>query len=146
MMQSFPHHYRVAASGEYEGEVALATPGLPPLPTMPPREFDGPGDRWSPETLLVGAIADCFLLSFRALARAAKIEWLALDCEVEGVLDREQGTTRFTHYRIDARLLLPAGADSALAERILHRAEQACLISNSLNGRRELRTQIEIVH
>jgi hypothetical protein len=39
------------------GEVLLLTGGPPrPLRSLPPAAFGGPGDRWSPETLLVGAI------------------------------------------------------------------------------------------
>ena len=68
-MKPYPHHYQVAASAGVEGEVLLASAGLEPINTAPPVEFDGPGNRWSPETLLVGAIADCFILTFRAVAR-----------------------------------------------------------------------------
>ena len=43
-----------------------------------PVEFDGPGDRWSPETLLIAAIADCFILTFRAIACATRMDWQGL--------------------------------------------------------------------
>ena len=56
-MQPFPHFYHVAATGESVGEVCVEAADLPPLTTAAPPEFDGPGDVWSPETLLVGAIA-----------------------------------------------------------------------------------------
>ncbi|WP_410959978.1 OsmC family protein, partial [Salmonella sp. SAL4434] len=75
MMQAFPHRYRVKGSGSVTGDVELIAAGLPPLRSESPAEFDGPGDRWSPETLLVGAVADCFLLTFRAIARASKLSW-----------------------------------------------------------------------
>jgi organic hydroperoxide reductase OsmC/OhrA len=58
-MHPFPHHYYVSAEGNATGAVTLSSPGLATLESAPPVEFDGPGDRWSPETLLVGAIADC---------------------------------------------------------------------------------------
>jgi hypothetical protein len=38
-----------------------------------PAEFGGPGDQWSPESLLAGAIASCFALTFRFVARAQKV-------------------------------------------------------------------------
>ena len=106
-MQPFPHRYQVSSSGCAEGEVVLRASGLEPLRTRPPREFGGPGDRWSPESLLVGAVADCYLLSFRAVASAARLPWRALECSVEGVLDREQGRTRFTRFHLRVRLLVP---------------------------------------
>lgn len=143
-MKPYPHHYQVAASASVEGEVLLASAGLDPLHTAPPIEFDGPGNRWSPETLLVGAIADCFILTFRAVARAAKLPWLGLNCEVEGVLDRDQGVSRFVAFTLRATLRIPAGADQEVAEKSLHKAETGCLISNSLSGKVELVTRIEI--
>lgn len=131
-MKPYPHRYTV--SGEMEGTAAvrLASPGVPDLESAPPAEFDGPGDRWSPETLLVGAVADCFLLTFRAVARASKYEWTRLRVEAEGVLDRAEGVTRFTGIRLQVALDAPAGADPALGERLLAKAEKGCLISNSL--------------
>jgi len=63
-------------------------------PRDPPER--GPGDRWSPETLLVGALADCFILTFRAVANASSLPWIRLRCEAEGVLDRVERMTRFT--------------------------------------------------
>lgn len=131
-MKPYPHHYSV--SGEMEGAAAirLASPGLPALESAPPAEFDGPGDRWSPETLLVGAVVDCFLLTFRAVARASKYEWTRLHAEAEGTLDRAEGGTRFTGIRLRATLEAPAGADAAMGERLLAKAEKGCLVSNSL--------------
>lgn len=144
-MKALPHHYRVRSAAGPDGEVRLDSAGLEPLPTHAPAEFGGPGDRWSPETLLVGAIADCFVLSFRAVARSAHLPWIGLDCEVEGVLDRVEGVTRFTAFALQAHLQVPEGVDPDAADRALHRAEQVCLISNSLSGRRELHTRVESV-
>ena len=54
-MQELPHRYSVAAIANPEEAVELQGGGLPSLTSAPPAEFDGPGDRWSPETLLVAA-------------------------------------------------------------------------------------------
>ncbi len=137
-MHPYPHLYQVRAAARPEGDVALDADRLPTLATNAPAEFDGPGDRWSPETLLCGAVADCFLLSFRAVARASKLEWNALDCHVEGTLDRVEGKTRFTRLHVKATLRVPAGTDEARAVKLLEKAEQVCLISNSLLAERHL--------
>lgn len=133
-MQQYPHHYRVAASAEAEGNVNLASPGLDPIPSAPPAEFDGPGDLWSPETLLVAAIADCFILSFRGIAKASRLAWLSMECDVEGRLERVEGTTRFTAYEIRATLYVPGDTNEEKAHRLLQKAEAGCLITNSLSG------------
>lgn len=144
-MHPFPHRYRAQASASPDDEVSLTSAGLAAIASMPPVEFDGPGDRWSPETLLCASLADCLLLTFRVVARLSKLPWLSLEIDVEGLLEREQGNSHFTAFTIDARLRVPAGTDLALAERALHKAEAGCLISNSLVGRRELRPAIEVV-
>jgi len=135
-MQPYPHRYLVTAATGREGEVILASAGLAPLHSAPPIEFDGPGNRWSPETLLVGAIADCFVLTFRAIARAGKLPWDSLDCDVEGLLERNEGVSRFTEFTVRARLSVPVGTDEQAAQQALHKAEKSCLISNSLSAER----------
>ena len=143
-MQELPHHYRVDAAATSEGFVALSSPGLSQLESASPAEFGGPGDRWSPETLLVAAIADCFVLTFKAVARASKFEWLSISCEAEGTLDRVERSMRFVAYRMRAMFEVPAGTDEVRAQRLLEKAEETCLITNSLAGEVKLETEIRM--
>jgi organic hydroperoxide reductase OsmC/OhrA len=142
-MQEYPHRYLATARGSAEGVIDTGSPGLEPIAVMPPAEFDGPGDRWSPETLLVAAVANCFILTFRAVARASHFDWNDLECEVVGILDRIERVTRFTEFRIRVTLRLPAGADGQKAHRIAEKSESVCLVTNSLNGDRRLQIDIE---
>ena len=141
-MHPYPHIYVAAASAESTGLVAVASPELPSLETAAPPQFDGPGDVWSPETLLCASIADCFILTFRAAARAPRFKWLRLECRVEGVLVRIGRVSQFTRYTTFATLTVPAGTDSAKARELLERAEHGCLIANSLRGTRVLEAQV----
>jgi organic hydroperoxide reductase OsmC/OhrA len=143
-MQAFPHHYTVAANGLETGDVELKADGLPPLRSASPISFDGPGDRWSPETLLVAAIGDCVILTFRAVARASGLAWTSLECDVTGILDRIERTTRFVGFDVRARLHVPAGTDPDRARQVLDKAERSCLISNSLSGPIHLIPIIEV--
>jgi peroxiredoxin-like protein len=133
-MHDLPHRYRVAAAAEPDGDIGLSGENLPRLPSAPPAEFGGPGDRWSPETLLVAAIAGCFVLTFRAIARASKLAWRSLSCDVEGTLDRVERVTRFTRFEIRASLDVPAETSEERARRLLEKAEEACLITSSLSA------------
>jgi peroxiredoxin-like protein len=105
---------------------------VPELPTAPPLEFDGPGDAWSPEQLLLAAVEACFLLTFRAVARASRVEFASIAVEAEGVVDRVGGITRFTEIVLRPRVALPDGADWVRVQRALERAERTCLVSASL--------------
>jgi organic hydroperoxide reductase OsmC/OhrA len=141
-MHPFPHSYRVSAAAATSGSVRLNSSGLGELLSAPPKEFDGPGDQWSPETLLCAAVADCFVLSFRAVAAASKFAWRSLSCDVDGKLDRVEKTSFFTQMDIRAKLLLPVGADRVRAQQLLEKAKQVCLISNSLKSEFHLHTDI----
>lgn len=141
-MQDLPHHYRVAASAEGAANVTLSADDLPDLETAGPPEFGGPGDVWSPETLLVGAVADCFILSFRAIARTAKLDWHTLTCEAEGELDKIEKLTQFTGFRVNAKLTVPAGTSEKKAQTILEKAEKYCLITNSMKADSHLQAEV----
>ena len=141
-MQDFPHHYQVTAAAGTEGDVDLSAQGVSTIASAPPTEFGGPGDKWSPESLLVAAVADCFVLSFRAIARASRFEWDSLQCSVNGVLDKVERQTRFTAFEVNAQLIVPEGTDVAKAERLLHKAENVCLITNSLIADTHLETDV----
>jgi organic hydroperoxide reductase OsmC/OhrA len=141
-MHPYPHLYRVAATGETTGKVRVASPQLPDIETAPPPEFDGPGGHWSPETLLCAAVADCFILTFRAVSRGAKFDWLTLQCRVEGTLERSDGQSQFTRFATHATLSVPAGSDAVKARALLERAEHGCLIANSLRATRTLEVDL----
>lgn len=142
MTQPYPHTYTATASGEPTGSVTVASPRLEPLRTAPPAEFGGPGNLWSPETMLVASIANCFVLTLRAVARAAGFHWLGVECHVEGVLERVEGAAQFSRFVTHATLSVPNGTDEAAAQRLLERAEHGCLIGNSLRGARRLEATI----
>src|SRR5579859_7019264 len=130
-MHPYPHTYHASAAGEKAGMLTVRSAQVSDIESAAPPEFDGPGGVWSPETLLCASLADCFILTFRALSRAARFNWLHLDCRVEGVLERIERQSRFTRFKTFATLAVPAGSDSAAAKRLLEQAEHGCLIANS---------------
>lgn len=143
-MQEFPHHYSAAASAGPEGDVLLEGDRLPSLQTASPVEFGGPGGRWSPETLLVAAVADCFVLTFRVIAGIARLPWSSLKCEVVGTLDRIEKVTQFTSFALRVRLGIPEDGKEDQAQRLLEKAERSCLITNSLKAATRLEIQVDV--
>ena len=142
-MHPFPHRYLVSARAADTGRVTLETAGVAPLESSPPVEFDGPGDAWSPEALLVAAVADCLVLTFRAVARASKLPWSALDIQVTGTLERVERNSSFTRFDILATLSAPSGVTEVQARAALQKAEHGCLISNSLKGEKYLQVVLQ---
>jgi len=143
-MQGYPHHYLASATGGNEGSVVVSGEGLPDLDTQSPPQFGGPEGVWSPETMLSATVANCFILSFRAIARASKFEWTSLECNVDGVLDRPERSTYFTAFNIHVVLHAPEGARPELAQRLLEKSEQICLITASLKAETILTTDIQV--
>lgn len=143
-MQGYPHHYLASASGGNQGSVVVSGEGLPDLDTQSPPQFGGPEGVWSPETMLSAAVANCFILSFRAIARASKFEWTSLECDVDGVLERPERSTFFTAFNIHAVLHVPDGSRTELAQRLLEKSEKICLITASLKAEIMLTTDIQV--
>jgi organic hydroperoxide reductase OsmC/OhrA len=82
-MKPLPHIYRAQLSGGSEGYAVVSVPGIPELRTAP-ADFDGPGDAWSPEHLLMAAVETCFLFTLQAVARASKLPFTSLELTGEG--------------------------------------------------------------
>lgn len=143
-MQDYPHHYLVKAETPAEGVINVSSSGLETLPSLAPAEFGGPGNLWSPETFLVAAVADCFILTFRAVARGSHFEWNSVSCDVDGVLDRVDGVTRFTEFHVTVTLHVPQGSDMHKAERLVEKSDHVCLVTNSLTAETILSAEIVV--
>jgi organic hydroperoxide reductase OsmC/OhrA len=131
-MKPFPHQYAVELSGGPGGYARVSSTGLPELQVAAPTAFDGPGDAWSPEHLLLASVETCLLLNFRAFARLSQLPFIALDVETSGTVARQDGVTRFTEIVLRPRLTVPPGVNRERAEHVLARSEKACLVSASL--------------
>lgn len=143
-MQDLPHQYHVQAKGKPDQHLSVGPENIPMLTVAPPTQFGGPGDQWSPEDLFIASIASCFILSFRAIATASKFSWISIECDSMGTLARFDGKTRFTHIVTKATLTIPASESIENAERLLHKAEQSCLVVNSLSCDTELECTVSI--
>ena len=143
-MHQLPHNYTVNANTKNNNEITITGKGLPALLSAPPIEFDGPGDKWSPENLLTSAIAGCFMLTFNAMATASKMYGLSLQCKVSGTMDMREKQMQFIGFNIDAILTIPANMKEDRCLRLLERAKQTCLITNSVKAACHLDAKIEI--
>lgn len=132
-MKPFPHQYDARLIGGPTGYAELSSTGLPELIVESPADFDGPGDAWSPEHLLLGAVEACFLLTFRAIARKSRLAFTSLEVEASGAVDRPDGVTRFTEITLRPTLVIATVADEARARDLLVKAEKHCLVSASLS-------------
>ena len=131
-MNPLPHNYEIEMAGTSAGYATASAAGMPDLTSAPPVEYDGPGDAWSPEHLLLAAVSSCFLFTFRAVAKASHVEFLEVQAHTAGTVDRAAGTIRFTDIVVRAEVTTALGADATAVQRAIDRAATRCLVSSSL--------------
>ena len=141
-MKDLPHHYAITSALNNDGQVNIETNNAPKMVITAPPEFGGPAGNWSPETLLVASVASCFLLTYRALANASKLDWQSFSCDVSGRLDSVDKVMQFTEFTITVNLIVDNPNDIEKAERLLKKSEDSCLIRNSLIPKIILETRV----
>jgi len=141
-MSTFPHSYRLSAILAEGGLVRMTTDEGALLECAAPANFGGEPGGQSPESLLTEAVASCFMLSFVAIARASGFEWNALSCEVEGILDKADRALKFTAFNVVAELEVRDAEACRRGEMLLQKAENTCLVSNSLACPVNIRTKV----
>lgn len=129
------HKYRVTAWWT-SGQTGLTKSDSAPNAvhfTAPP-QFGGVEGRWSPEDLLLSALASCFTTTFHAVAGYSKFEYTDLEVEVEGTVEKTQAGYCFTGIVIRPKLTIPAEQTQARALELLKKAEGLCLVSRALTN------------
>ena len=141
-MDVLPHHYSVTVDANPDNNLQVSAAHLPAMEIAAPTQFDGPGDRWSPEELLLAAAANCYVLSFRTVAGIARLEWDTIQCTTEGTLDKVDRSMQFTEILTRVSLTIADESARAKATTLLEKAEKICIVSNSLTAVKKLEIQI----
>ena len=97
---------------------------------------------WSPEHLLVASAASCFMTTFLAIAGNSRLEIKGLDVPASGRLVR--GEDRRHSIELTPHVLIDNDKDRAKAERLIHKADEICLISRSLKSETVVKPTIEV--
>ena len=131
-MKPLPHDYEIDLTGGAQGYATISAAGLPDLTTAPPPEYDGPGDAWSPEHLLLASVSSCFLFTFRAVAKAAQADFVDVDARTWGQVTRAGGVTRFREIVVRATVTAAPGSNVESLQRAIDKTSAHCLVSSSL--------------
>lgn len=131
-MKPLPHDYDVDLGGGPQGYATMSAAGLPDLTTAPPREYDGPGDAWSPEHLLLASVSSCFLFTFRAVAKASHADFLDVDAHTCGSVSKVDGVVRFREIVVRATVTAAPGGNVEALRRAIDKTTAHCLVSSSL--------------
>jgi organic hydroperoxide reductase OsmC/OhrA len=100
----------------------------------PPLVFGGTDAAvWSPEDFVVAAVSSCLAVTLTGLAGRRGLHLSSLRVEAEGdVGARDDGRYGFTRVRLTLRAIVPP-AEVELAEQLVRRAEETCLVAASLD-------------
>lgn len=122
----------VRCLGEQLMQVTAA--GKPELTiALPPQFRGGVKGEWTPEDLLVAAVASCYAVTLDAVAAGMSLPLRSLEVRAAGdVTRRVDSGFRFSFVELDVSLETDPGRE-AEAYRAAELAEQRCLVSASLD-------------
>lgn len=140
------HYYDVNVTWEADRQGVLSSTVLPQtIDVATPPEFPkGMAGIWSPEHLLVGAVSSCLMTTFLAIAENSKLEFKAFQCAATGKLELIEGKYMISEIELKPVVTLKEGKDRERAERIVQKAEAACLITNSIKSKVTMLTRTEV--
>ena len=139
------HKYKVSAWWS-SGKSGLAKSESAPSAihfTAPP-EFGGLQGRWTPEDLLLGALASCYTTTFRALADYCNLEYSDLCVEVEGAVVKTESGYAFREMIIRPTLSISAESVRRRALRVLQKTKAMCLVSRALDVEQKFEPQLHV--
>ncbi len=100
----------------------------------PPEFPKGIAGIWSPEHLFTAAVSSCLMTTFLAIAENSKLAFTSFTCDSKGKLEQIDGKFLMTEVLLEPTLTIQDEKDRERAERVLTKAEAACLISNSIKS------------
>ncbi len=138
------HQYQVDINWNQDRKGIMCSPELSGVPggsascievATPPEFPKGIAGIWSPEHLFTAAVSSCLMTTFLAIAEASKLEFTAFGCKSSGTLDTVEGKFLMTEVHLEPTVTIVHEKDRERAERIIQKAEAACLISNSIKSK-----------
>jgi organic hydroperoxide reductase OsmC/OhrA len=100
--------------------------------------------RWTPEQLLLCALAGCFTTTFHEVARAARFDYTDLEVEVEGSVRRNRSTgCNLSEILLRPRLTVPSEEQREVGLGLLRRAKAVCMISRAITVPQTLEPTVE---
>lgn len=143
MENSYTYNASVEWQGERKGLVT--SNGLPELQVATPPDFPGGHEGyWSPESYFVASVTSCIMHTFLAIAENSKLSVNAFSANGTGTMERSGKSYEFTRLDIAVAVSVPDDDSVGKAEKILHKAEENCFISNSIKAEVHLEPKISV--
>jgi peroxiredoxin-like protein len=130
------HNFRVVAWWS-SGQTGIAKCDSAPnaLQFTAPVAFGGIEGRWTPEDLLLNAIASCYITTFHVVAEYAKLAYSDLEVDVEGIIHKTDSGYSFAEIVIRPSLTIGADQEPTPALHLLEKTKTLCLVSRAVSVR-----------
>jgi organic hydroperoxide reductase OsmC/OhrA len=116
------------------GETAdLLCANKPTLDIVPPPDFGGKDNQWSPEDLLVGAVESCLLLTVLYFVDKYKISMEAYSSEAAAHMERTPNGLRFNGIELDLNVKIGSAEDRKKMEKAVEQGEKYCPVAAAVN-------------
>lgn len=149
-----PHYYEVNVSWREDRRGIMCSPELNGLSAgssgcievaTPPEFPKGIPGIWSPEHLFTAAVSSCLMTTFLSIAENSKLDFVSFTCGSKGKLEQVDGKFLMTEVHLEPVVTIRDEKDRERADRVLQKAEQHCLISNSIKSKVVMKAEIRMV-
>jgi peroxiredoxin-like protein len=136
-----PHFYNVDVNWNTDRKGVMCSPELNRdagscIEVATPPEFPkGMPGIWSPEHLFTAAVSSCLMTTFLSIAENSKLAFIAFACKSKGKLEQVDGKFLMTEVILEPTVTIADEKDRERAQKVLQKAEAACLISNSVKSK-----------
>jgi organic hydroperoxide reductase OsmC/OhrA len=144
MPKPFPHRYEISLSRQSDHSAVIHNDSASPVAGGVPPQFDGKPGFWSPEELLMSAVALCFMTTFQSFALKERIEILSYTSSAVGILDKTQAGLLFTQIELQIKIRVNRGVRETVIP-LIERSKKYCIISNTLRPAVEVVAEIKEV-
>jgi organic hydroperoxide reductase OsmC/OhrA len=111
--------------------------------TAPTESGDVQG-RWTPEDLLLTALAACFTTTFHSITSYPKFAYIDLQVEVDGTVSKIDSGYGFSEIVIRPNLTITGEENRERAISLLQKTAKLCLVSRALTNAPKFEIAVEI--
>ena len=140
------HFYQVKVNWKENRKGTLSSNVLDEKITIatPPEFPKGEANVWTPEHYFVAAINGCLMTTFLAVAENFKLNFVDFESDAEGKLEMVDRKFMMSEVVLKPIVTISNEADIDLAKKVVEKAENACLISNSIISNIKLEITIKV--
>jgi len=143
-LKPMKHPYETKVVWKNEKIGILKSKGKPDIEVACPPEFGGHEGIWSPEDLFVASVEVCLMTTFLWLANKEKIHINSYVSNARGIVEIVENIPKITTVKVKINARIKSENDRGKIEKIVSKLKQGCLVSNSINTKITIKSEITV--